>query len=130
MGWIGILFVLFFMVFMARIIFMIVASSAGAFGVIGTIITRQLRDAAARNAANDASPVLEAYAKVVAKRTRVSGMESSSTHYYATFEFTDGSRTEFSVQGQEYGMIAEGDRGTLRTQGTRYLGFSREVTAV
>ena len=32
---------------------------------------------------------------------------------------------ELHVSGSEYGMLAEGDRGFLTFQGTRYLGFER-----
>ena len=32
---------------------------------------------------------------------------------------------EFSVYGEEYGMLAEGDEGKLTFQGSRYLGFER-----
>ena len=50
---------------------------------------------------------------------------SSSTSYYVTFEVESGDRMELSVSGSEYGMLAEGDTGTLKFQGTRYLGFER-----
>ena len=49
------------------------------------------------------------------------------TSYYVTFQFDSGDRLEFSVEGTEYGMLAEGDRGKLTFQGTRYLGFERTV---
>jgi hypothetical protein len=32
---------------------------------------------------------------------------------------------ELHVSGQEYGLLAEGDFGSLTYQGTRYLGFVR-----
>ena len=32
---------------------------------------------------------------------------------------------EFHVSGLEYGMLAEGDTGSLTFQGTRYLSFER-----
>lgn len=91
---------------------------------------------------DDNSPCLDVEAVVVAKRedlTRhdmpVAGDASgahgfhhtTSTNYYATFEVKSGDRLEFSVPGEEYGLLVEGDRGELRFQGTRYLGFSREV---
>ncbi len=38
---------------------------------------------------------------------------------------TDGSRKEFGVTGEEYGLLAEGDRGMLQSQGTWYKGFNR-----
>lgn len=34
-------------------------------------------------------------------------------------------RMELQVNGSEYGMLVEGDRGRLSFQGTRYLGFER-----
>ena len=33
---------------------------------------------------------------------------------------------EFAIRGTEYGLLAEGDRGKLTFQGTRYLGFQRQ----
>lgn len=32
---------------------------------------------------------------------------------------------EFSVSGSEYGMLADGDKGNLSFQGSRYLSFER-----
>ena len=85
---------------------------------------------------NNKSPVLSVLAKLVAKRTKFSessdldanGMttHSSSTWYYVTFEVESGDRMEFSVQEKVYGLMAEGDRGKLTFQGTRFLGFERE----
>ena len=51
---------------------------------------------------------------------------TSSTSYYVTFEVDSGDRIEFSMSGSEYGMLIEGDAGTLNFQGTRYLGFERK----
>lgn len=48
------------------------------------------------------------------------------TAHYVTFEFDDGSRERFSVRGDQYGLLAEGDAGTLQSQGTRFKGFDRE----
>lgn len=53
-------------------------------------------------------------------------MSSTSTRHYATFQVESGDRMEFSITGREYGMLAEGDRGRLTFQGTRYLGFERQ----
>ena len=82
---------------------------------------------------NNASPVLTVEAAVVAKREHVTHhrhnndqmMDSSSTSYHVTFEVESGDRMEFSVPGGEYGLLAEGDRGRLTFQGTRYQGFER-----
>jgi hypothetical protein len=48
-----------------------------------------------------------------------------STYYYVTFELDDGERREFSVDGNDYGMLVEQDGGMLTHQGTRYHGFER-----
>jgi hypothetical protein len=77
---------------------------------------------------NNASPLLSRPSKVVAKRTEVwggSGDSSASTRYYVTFEFDDRSRLELQLKGSQYGLLAEGDRGTLKYQGTRFLDFAR-----
>ena len=50
----------------------------------------------------------------------------ASTTYYATFQVESGDRMELRLSGAEYGMLAEGDRGRLTFQGTRYLSFERE----
>jgi len=91
---------------------------------------------------NNASPRLTVDAKVVAKRTNVShhhhanagdvsgahGFNSTtSTSYYVTFEVESGDRIELRLSGSEYGMLAEGDTGRLSFQGTRYLGFERDI---
>ncbi|MBQ7415535.1 MAG: DUF2500 domain-containing protein [Oscillospiraceae bacterium] len=86
---------------------------------------------------NNHSPRLTVPATVVTKRTNVSrhhhhhgtghvGHTSTSTTYYATFQFASGDRMELHVSGQEYGMLVEGDIGDLTFQGTRYLGFVRK----
>lgn len=84
---------------------------------------------------NNHSPVLTVDALVVSKRTQVSAHHhdagngamhmTQSTSYFATFQVESGDRMELSVGGREYGMLAEGDRGRLTFQGTRYLGFER-----
>jgi hypothetical protein len=55
---------------------------------------------------------------------------STTTFYYLTFEFTDGSREEFGVTGEEYGLLAEGDRGMVqyRELGTKVLIGFRSLT--
>lgn len=85
---------------------------------------------------NENSPRLSVPAMVKTKRSNVSrhthhndnGFDdhSTSTTYYVTFEFESGDRTEFHVSGREFGLLSEGDIGTLTFQGTRYLGFDRK----
>ena len=72
---------------------------------------------------------------VVTKRTDVSRRRHrganghhhhhTSTTYYATFEVESGDRMELQLEGFEYGLLVEGDKGKLSFQGTRYLGFER-----
>lgn len=98
--------------------------------VIGTFIVMAVRGVGTWSK-NNASPRLTVSAQVVTKRTQVShhhhqeNMSHTSTSYYATFQVESGDRMEFSVSGAEYGMLAEGDQGSLTFQGTRYLGFER-----
>lgn len=102
--------------------------------VFGSIIASFVRSAR-QNRKNDASPRLDVAATVRSRRTQVdshhhhnqNGFDDMhyNTTYFVTFEFASGDRSEFSVSGQEYGMLCEGDHGTLHFQGTRYLGFTR-----
>jgi hypothetical protein len=76
---------------------------------------------------NNAQPERLDDAEIVSKRTEVSGGEkSTSTTYFATFELVGGERKELEVTGRDFGQFAEGDRGQLTHQGTRYLGFARQ----
>lgn len=82
---------------------------------------------------NNSSPVLTVEATVATKRTNVSHHHnnnntmhsSSSTSYYVTFQVESGDRIELQVDGREYGMLVEGDKGKLTFQGTRYKEFLR-----
>lgn len=81
---------------------------------------------------NNASPVLTEPAAVTGKRTAVSGGHGdtgASTAYHATFELPDRTRIELLVGAREYAQLAQGDRGQLTYQGTRYQGFQREGAA-
>ena len=90
---------------------------------------------------NNSSSRLTVSARIVAKRQNtthnnqpnagdISGAHGfhtiSSTSYYVTFQVDSGDRMELSVSGSEYGVLAEGDKGQLTFQGTRYLTFDRE----
>ncbi|MFJ7685910.1 DUF2500 domain-containing protein [Peribacillus butanolivorans] len=87
---------------------------------------------------NEESPRLSVPAIVKIKRTNVTRnshlhehnnnvhSHGSSTTYFTTFEFESGDRSEFRISGKEFGVLAEGDIGTLTFQGTRYIDFTRE----
>lgn len=102
--------------------------------VFGMIIVTAIRGIKEWNK-NNASPVLTVEATLVSKRTNVSHSHhtdhdnmmhtSTSTTYYVTFEVASGDRMEFRIDGREYGMLLENDKGKLTFQGTRYLGFER-----
>jgi hypothetical protein len=81
---------------------------------------------------NNHAPRLIVDAQVVSRRTNVSRRRGAndvanrtSTTYYVTFQFETGDRMELRLQGHEYGLLVEGDKGKLTFQGTRYLGFER-----
>ncbi len=82
---------------------------------------------------NNDSPRLTVEAKVATKRSnfyRNAGTDhhvgTGHTTYYITFEVQSGDRMELNVPGQEYGLLVEGDWGSLTFQGTRYLSFQRK----
>lgn len=102
--------------------------------IIGTFIVMAVSGITRWNK-NNHSPRLTVYAVVVSKRIDVSHHHhtagndamhtTSSTTYYVTFEVESGDRMEFHVDGSEYGILVEGDKGRLSFQGTRYLSFER-----
>lgn len=115
-----------FMTTVFPIIFMIM------FVTILGVFIYSIGRAIATNHKNNQSPRLDVEARVVTKRMYVShsggghdGTCTGFTHYYATFEVRSGDRMELEVPDNEYGLLVEGDNGTLSFQGTRYLGFVR-----
>ena len=100
--------------------------------VFGIIIVTMVRGVGEWNK-NNQSPKLTVPVTVVAKRSDVHrGIETmhTFTSYYVTFQVESGDRMEFEVSDMEYGMLAEGDRGMLTFQGTRYLSFQRNESAL
>ena len=76
---------------------------------------------------NRNAPQLKVSAGVVVKRTSVSHHNNfASTHYYVTFEVESGYRMEFAVDGPVYGMLAEGDVGSLTFKGSEFVDFVRK----
>ena len=104
--------------------------------VLGVIIVTLVRNVSQWHKNNN-SPRLTVHATVVSKRQNTSVHHhhndntamhtSTSTSYYATFQFDSGDRLELHVSGPDYGLLAEGDIGDLTFQGTRYLGFDRRA---
>lgn len=94
-------------------------------GIVGVVVIGGLR----QRRKNNQAPVEHLPAKLVAKRMKVQGGSGAHTTYYATFELPGGVRREFPMQGQQYGLLAEGDQGMVSFQGTRFLGFERQGNA-
>ncbi|UPK46967.1 MULTISPECIES: DUF2500 domain-containing protein [Paenibacillus] len=79
---------------------------------------------------NNSEPLLTVPSRITSRRMQMSQSHSepgstARTIYYITFEVESGDRLEFKVNGDEYGLCAEGDEGRLSFKGTRYVGFER-----
>ncbi len=118
-------FAVIFYIFMAIFIVM--------FLFIASVTIISLRRGIKAERRNDKSPRLTVRAKVAAKREhvwynrRTSSRMSGRSEYFVTFEVDSGDRMELSVDGAEYGMLVEGDSGSLTFQGTRFLNFERDM---
>lgn len=105
------------------------------FGLVFVVIVASLVRSGKQWHRNNNSPRLTVDAKVLAKRHDVSRRRSAGEHhhyhttnsYFVTFEVSSGDRMELQLQGHEYGLLIEGDKGKLTFQGTRYLGFERTI---
>lgn len=104
------------------------------FGIFAVFIVTAIQGFTRWNKDNN-SPRLTVDATVVAKRgntTRHHHNGAGGHHYhtynntyFATFEFESGDRLELQMQGHEFGLIVEGDKGKLTFQGSRFLSFQR-----
>lgn len=84
---------------------------------------------------NNHSPRISIEATVTSKREQVSthhhggvgaGHTTHTTSYYVTFEVaSSGDRMELNMDGSDYGLLCQGDRGMLTFQGTRFISFER-----
>ena len=112
MNFLGV-FVIFFLIFIVITGFCIF--------IFATIIRKGIKQVKQDNN----SPILEVDAKVIAKRSRVSGNNMIHQSYYVTFEEESGKRMELRVEGSTFGLLVEGDFGKLTFQGSRFLNFER-----
>ena len=111
MAFFGGIFVLFFVLIAGAILYAIVQA-----------ITQAIK--------NTNSPILTVPAQIVAKRSEMSGGQNDTsvrTSYYVTFEMQGGERREWDVASQKYGLLVEGDRGTLTYQETWFKDFTRSA---
>ncbi len=118
------------MEFLFPVLFLLIFGLA--FFTIGSTLVRTWK----QERKNDQSPRLTVPATVVAKRGnttrhRHNGAGGHHYHtynntYFATFQFESGDRIELELEGSQFGLLVEGDRGKLSFQGTRFLNFQRE----
>ena len=93
--------------------------------VLGIIVSNLIRSGKQWKK-DESSPRLTVPVTVVAKRDDHRRRKNASrTYYYATFQFESGDRLELELEGHEYGLMVEGDRGKLTFQGSRFLRFER-----
>jgi len=108
------------------------------FAVIFVVIILSVVKSAKQGIHNSQSPILTVEARILSRRSEAyhssdadpgDGIDTSGTRtdHYITFEVESGDRMEFGVQGQEFGLLMEGDYGKLTFQGTRFKGFVRDV---
>ncbi len=70
----------------------------------------------------------ETSVKVLSKRTSPHPNAPSIMVYWVTFELTNGSRLELALKdSSKYGLIVEGDMGTLRYAGKQFIDFERSI---
>ena len=81
---------------------------------------------------NENSPRLTVPARIVDMQRKTHHHHSNGhnhhTHtYHVTFEVESGDRMELKVSRSAFGMLSVGDSGRVSFQGTRYLGFERNL---
>lgn len=68
----------------------------------------------------------ERNAKIIALRSNPHPLNSTILIHSAVFELTDGNRLEFAIKDPDvFGVMIEGDFGTLWYQGKKFVGFVR-----
>lgn len=68
----------------------------------------------------------EKNAKIIARRTTPHPLNQAVMINMVVFELANGSRIELAIKDPNtYGIMVEGDRGTLKYQGKKFVGFER-----
>lgn len=119
-----------------------------AFFAILFVIVRQSLSVSRGRAQQAAAPEVQAQATVIDKRVEslgpgnadpaalaspnlvrvpVGGDRSMYQRYLVTFQQAGGERFEAGVPASLYGLIVEGDTGTVTMKGNEVLAFNREV---
>jgi hypothetical protein len=80
----------------------------------------------ANRASSEAAAPAKAYsALVVAKRTDVTTGEYGGTSYFVTMEFRSGTRREYGVDGEFYGLVSDDDIGVAYIREGDLLNFKK-----
>ena len=68
----------------------------------------------------------EKNAKIIARRTTPHPLNQTVMINMVVFELADGSRVELAIKDPNtYGVMVEGNRGTLKYQGKKFVSFER-----
>lgn len=68
----------------------------------------------------------EKNAKIIARRATPHPLNQAVMINMVVFELANGSRIELAIKDPNtYGIMVEGDRGTLKYQGKKFVGFER-----
>ena len=102
----------------------VVGALAGFIWLVYWAASRSLQRSAATA---ELTPIQTDDVTVVGKRNDATGAAGLTINqqYFLTFEFADGNRTEMVVPGEVFGLLVEGDRGTLTSMGGLFEGFER-----
>jgi hypothetical protein len=94
--------------------------------MIGLGVRRIVRgDGAALRSASAPTPLKPYSALVVTKRTEVTTGEHGRTRYFVTLEFRTGTRREYDVDGEFYGLVADDDIGVAYIREGDLLHFKK-----
>lgn len=111
------------MMFSIVMLVLVVAAMAGFILIVYWAASRSLKRSAASGELT--SPRLYEDVTVVGKRADASGNVLARQQYFLTFERVDGTRVELAVPGEVYGLLTDGDRGTLTSTGGVFEDFQR-----
>lgn len=79
----------------------------------------------------DTADIITTHAKVASRRGGPHPLTPTVTINYVVFEFDDGKRVELAIKDTTvYSIMIEGDAGTLKYAGKKFISFERNATPV